>query len=180
MSRATTKSDLIKSANENFDKLWSIINAMSGKQQAAEFDYGDEKLDTAFHWKRDKNLRDVLTHLYEWHQLLSDWVDNNMKGIAKPFLLEPFNWKNYQEMNIVFFERHQKTSLEKSKDMIKDSHKKILALIEKFSNDELFSKSYFKWTGTTSLGAYCVSATASHYDWAIKKLKVWNKAYSKK
>ncbi|MFC2579722.1 MAG: ClbS/DfsB family four-helix bundle protein, partial [Bacteroidota bacterium] len=30
----------------------------------------------------------------------------------------------------------------------------------------------FDWTGTSTLGAYCVSATASHYDWAIKKIKV--------
>ncbi|WP_297115142.1 ClbS/DfsB family four-helix bundle protein, partial [uncultured Porphyromonas sp.] len=27
------------------------------------------------------------------------------------------------------------------------------------------------WTGTSILGAYCVSVTASHYDWAMKKIK---------
>ncbi|MGO3678157.1 MAG: ClbS/DfsB family four-helix bundle protein, partial [Microbacteriaceae bacterium] len=30
---------------------------------------------------------------------------------------------------------------------------------------------FFPWTGTTSLGSYCVSATSSHYDWAIKKIR---------
>jgi hypothetical protein len=29
----------------------------------------------------------------------------------------------------------------------------------------------FPWTGGATLGAYCVSATASHYDWAMKKIK---------
>ncbi len=46
-----------------------------------------------------------------------------------------------------------------------------MALIDTFSNDELFTKGVFDWTGTTTLGSYCISATASHYDWAIKKLK---------
>lgn len=47
-----------------------------------------------------------------------------------------------------------------------------MALIETFSNDELFAKGAFDWTGTSTLGAYCVSATSSHYDWAMKKIKL--------
>ena len=46
-----------------------------------------------------------------------------------------------------------------------------MELIEVFSDEELFTKRFFSWTGTTTLGSYCVSATSSHYDWAIKKLK---------
>ena len=32
-------------------------------------------------------------------------------------------------------------------------------------------KKKYKWTGSTSLGAYLVSATSSHYDWAYKLIK---------
>ncbi|WP_394364849.1 ClbS/DfsB family four-helix bundle protein [Porphyromonas circumdentaria] len=28
-------------------------------------------------WSLDKKLRDVFVHLYEWHQLLLNWVKNN-------------------------------------------------------------------------------------------------------
>ena len=59
--------------------------------------------------------------------------------------------------------------------MLKESHKAILEIIQTFSNGELFSKQIFDWTGTTTLGSYCVSATASHYDWATKKLKAHKK-----
>ena len=38
-------------------------------------------------------------------------------------------------------------------------------------DDELFEKKRYKWTGSTSLGAYLVSATSSHYDWAFKLIK---------
>jgi hypothetical protein len=180
MPRAATKEDLIESANANFEKLWALIDTLSEREQALDFDYGDEKLDSAYHWKRDKNLRDVLVHLYEWHRLLLDWVSNNTRGIEKPFLLEPFNWRNYQEMNVVFFERHQNTPLEKAKELFQASHKDVIATIERFSNDELFAKGRFKWTGPSSLGQYCVSVTASHYDWAMKKLKTWLKALKPK
>ena len=47
----------------------------------------------------------------------------------------------------------------------------LLHFKETFSNEELFTKKAFDWTGTTSLGSYCVSATFSHYDWATKDIK---------
>ena len=74
-------------------------------------------------------------------------------------------------MNVGFWEKHQNTPYEKSKEMVKNSHSEVMELIETFSNDELFSKGHFSWTGTSTLGSYCVSATGSHYDWAIKKIK---------
>ena len=74
-------------------------------------------------------------------------------------------------MNIEFWKKHQDTHLEDSKTMLRDSHKKVMEIITSFTNEELFSKNVFSWTGTTTLGSYCVSATASHYDWAIKKLR---------
>ncbi|HOP45228.1 MAG TPA: ClbS/DfsB family four-helix bundle protein, partial [Flavobacteriales bacterium] len=37
--------------------------------------------------------------------------------------------------------------------------------------EELFEKKRYRWTGSTSLGAYLVSATSSHYDWALKLIQ---------
>jgi len=172
MSRATTKPDLVVSANEQFDKLWKLIDAMSDELQNASFADEMATAGKEAHWSRDKNLRDVLVHLYEWHQLLLNWVNaNHRNGGIKPFLPEPYNWKTYPAMNVEFWEKHQKTPLIEAKKMLKESHKNVMALIETLSNDELFAKNSFAWTGASTLGAYCVSVTSSHYDWAIKKLK---------
>ena len=176
MPRAATKADLIGSANENFERLWVLIDSLTEEQQEQDFTFDPETQDDAFHWKRDKNLRDVLIHLYEWHQLLLCWVESNEKGEEKPFLPKPYTWTNFQQMNVGFFEKHQTTPYKESRQMLKDSHQQVLAMIERFSDAELFEKKHFKWTGTTSLGQYCVSAAPSHYDWAIKKLKVYHKA----
>ena len=179
MSRATTKADLIIAANEQFDKLFKLIDTMSSEQQSATFSCEMFTVGKETHWSRDKNLRDVLVHLHEWHNLLLKWINANCNGETKPFLPEPYNWKTYPAMNIEFCEKHQDTLFIDASRMLKESHTNVMAIIETFSNDELFAKKTFVWTGTSTLGAYCVSATSSHYDWAIKKIKVHIKTSNK-
>ena len=59
--------------------------------------------------------------------------------------------------------------------MLAKSHKEVISLAETFSNEELFSKGVYKWVGGSTLGSYFVSNTASHYEWAMKKLKAHKK-----
>ena len=175
MPRPTTKSELITAAGAGWDKMWEMIGSIPGGAQSVVFNFGnDPKLKEA-HWARDKNIRDVLVHLYEWHQLLLNWVTANRSGEAKPFLPEPYNWKTYGDMNVMFWEKHQNTLYESAETLLRESHGKVVALIETLSDEELFEKKHFTWTGTSSLGSYCVSVTSSHYDWAMKKIKTYQK-----
>lgn len=171
MARPTSKKDLEQVATANYEKLWKLIDAMSEKELNIAFDFADDVKKKEAHWKRDKNLRDILLHLYEWHKLLLNWVETNKNGNKAHFLPKPYTWKTYGEMNAVFWEKHQATTLENARNMLATSHKAVLQLIENFSNEELFTKQFFDWTGTTTLGSYAVSATSSHYDWAMKKIR---------
>ncbi len=171
MPRPNTKADLIEASNANFNKLWEIIDSFSEKEFSTEFDFsGNPKLKEP-HWTRDKNVKDILIHLHEWHKLLINWITKNKAGNSVDFLPAPYTFKTIAEMNVKFFENHKNTSYEQAVEMLKNSHDEVMKLIETFSNEELFTKKYFKWSGTTSVGSYCVSATSSHYDWAVKKLK---------
>lgn len=161
MARPTTKEQLLESSQEGFSKLFALIDSMTDTEQETSFAFED----------RDKNIRDVLIHLYEWHQLLLKWIKANQAGQKANFLPDPYNWKTYPQMNIGFWEKHQDTPLASSVSMLKQSHKEAMDLIKQFTNEELFTNKHFSWTGTTSLGAYCVSATSSHYDWAMKKIR---------
>lgn len=161
MARPKTKEDLINQSALNFKILFETINSLSPKEQETKFLFDD----------RDKNIRDVLIHLYEWHQLLLVWIKNNQSGNSSHFLPQPYNWKTYPKMNIELWEKHQKTPYSQSIEMFKKSHLEVMKVIDSFTNDELFTKKYFSWTGTTHLGSYCISASSSHYDWAIKKIK---------
>ena len=94
-----------------------------------------------------------------------------------PFLPAPYNWKTYGQMNVAFWEKHQLTSYDDAASQLRDSHTRVIAAITPFSDTELFEKGALPWTGASTLGAYCVSATASHYDWAVKKMKTHIKTY---
>ncbi len=175
MGRPTTKTDLCTAAAVNYETLNTFISGLTQQELTTPFDFsGDEKKKEA-HWTRDNNLRDILIHLYEWHQLLLNWVQSNLNGEEKPFIPRPYNWKTYGKLNVEFWRKHQNTSLDEAKSMFRESHAEVMRLAETFSNEELFSKGIYSWVGGSTLGSYFVSVTASHYDWAVKKLKAHRK-----
>jgi hypothetical protein len=90
MARPTTKQGLTEAANGGFGKLWQSVDSMPPQMQNAEFVFEG----------RDRNLRDVLVHLCEWHRLLLNWARSNMAGQAATFLPVPYNWKTYMQMNL--------------------------------------------------------------------------------
>ena len=175
MGRPATKTDLISAANENYEEMNRLIAALTEKELATPFDFSADEKKKEAHWQRDKNLRDVLIHLYEWHQLLIHWVESNRQGDNVPFLPKPYNWKTYGDLNVFFWKKHQSTTPEEAKEMLAESHKKVIQLAETFSGEELFSRGVFSWAGNNTVGSYFVSATASHYVWAMKKLKAHRK-----
>lgn len=175
MGRASTKADMLADATRNYEKLRRVIAEMTEKELTAAFDFSSDDKKKEAHWRRDKNLRDILIHLYEWHQLLLHWVDANRRGENKPFIPAPYSWKTYGDMNVEFWQKHQETPLEQAKTMLNGSHGAVLELAEGFSDEELFTKGIYPWVGGSTLGSYFVSTTASHYDWAMKKLKAHRK-----
>lgn len=175
MPRPKTKGDLLTAAKENYEKLVKLIDGMTEKELNTPFDFSNQPGKKEAHWARDKNVRDVLIHLYEWHQLMLKFPKNNEgvtnSKLAISYLPSEYSWKTYGAMNMMFWNKHQNTSLDEAKKMLAESHAAALALIEKYTNEELFIPKYFPWTGNAALGEYFVSSTSSHYDWAIKKLK---------
>ena len=114
-----------------------------------------------------------MIHLHEWQNLVTVWVSANQAGTLTRFFPEPYTWRNYAALNEQFVRQHQNTTYEAARDLLAASHQHVLGMIEGFSNDELFTKKHFGWTGTTSLGSYFVSATSSHYEWAAKKTRTY-------
>lgn len=174
MARPTTKSDLLQTSEEQFDKLQTLLGTLSEKELAGtfNFDLGKEK---GAHWVRDKNIRDILIHLLEWHKLLLNWVETNQRGEEQSFLRSGYNWRSYGEMNVVFWQEHQSTSYEEALESLLKTHRQVMELAKTFTNEELFSKNIFPWVGGSTLGSYFVSASASHYDWAVKKIRKYKK-----
>jgi Uncharacterized conserved protein len=162
MARPTTKSDLTAAANTQFEKLWILISSMSEGKQNAEFAFED----------RDRNLRDVLVHLHEWHNMVEKWHRIGTLEKGTPAIPgEGYTWRTLPGLNMEIWEKYQTVPLKDAKEKLNNSHQTILKLIESHSNDELFSKGVYKWTKASTLGAYFVSSNSSHYEWAMKKIK---------
>lgn len=171
MARPTTRSALLDAAEQQFAKLAVLVEAMTEIEPNPALDDTPSPAKKGAHWERDKSLRDVLIHLYEWHQLLITWVEANQHGQPRPFLPAPYNWRNYAEMNNELWRMHQTTSCSQAWRLLQTSHGLVIGMAKGFTDEELFEKSHFAWTGTPALGSYFVSSTSSHYEWALKKLR---------
>ena len=166
MPRPTNKIDLLSASETNFKKLLSLVESLSEAQQEAKFDFED----------RDKCVRDVLVRLYEWHLLLINFIQKNLSGERSAFLPQPYNWKTYPQMNVQIWRKHQDTPLCEAKALLAQTHEKVMALTANFSDEGLFTRGHFDFTGKLNLASYVAGSTSSHYDWAIKKIKKHKKS----
>ncbi|WP_058234545.1 ClbS/DfsB family four-helix bundle protein [Devriesea agamarum] len=176
MPRPTTKVELLSAATSSFTKLTTLWDSLSAEQARKPFPQRFREAGSEAHWRRDTCLRDVVVHLHEWHNLVLTWVAANRNGTPAGFFPAPYTWRNYAGLNELFAVQHRNTTYEHARELLAASHHDIVAVIESFSDEELFTKKYFLWTGTTSLGSYLVSATSSHYEWAAKKTRAYVKA----
>lgn len=161
MPRPKTKQELLKLSELNFKKLNEFIDNLPEERQNAEFRAGT----------MNRNIRDVLGHLHEWHLMMERWYTEGMKGEKPAIPAEGYTWKTTPDLNRKIWEKYRDHDLNEIRKKFENTHSRIYSIIEKHSNEELFEKKRYKWTGTTSLGAYLISATSSHYDWALKLIK---------
>ena len=161
MAKPTNKTTLLDLASANFDKLLTFIDGLSDEIRNQNFPEGT----------LNRNIRDVLAHLYHWHLLMLDWYKVGMNG-DKPEIPAPgYTWKTTPELNQWINSKYSATPLKEVRENFEVTHLKMIEIISSHSDEELFTKKRYKWTGTTSLGAYFISATSSHYDWALKLIK---------
>ena len=144
-----------------FDDLNAIIDAIPENARGREFPEGT----------MNRNIRDVLGHLHQWHVMFLEWYETGMQGKKPVMPAKGYSWKDTPALNKKIWEDNRIIDLLEMRNRFETSHQAIREIIEKHSNEELFEKMRYKWTGATSLGSYLVSATSSHYDWAIKLIK---------
>jgi len=156
-----TRKELIQQSQDNYDKLNELINAFSDEQRHAEFLPGT----------MNRNIRDVLAHLYHWHIMLLDWYNIGMTGEQPEMPAKGYSWKDTKRLNRDIWQMYQGHSLEEIRASLNQTHLKLQAIIEEHTDEELFEKSRYSWTGTSSVATYIRSNTLSHYKWALQLIK---------
>lgn len=168
MPRPTNRSDLLEASSTGYAKLIDLVASLDPEHAEAEFPFED----------RDRNVRDVLAHLHQWHVMLLGWYRVGMDG-GKPALpAQGYTWQTLPALNRTIREKFQNVPLDEVQLLLHGSHAEVQGLIALQTDPELFEKRRYHWTGTTSLGAYLVSSTSSHYDWAFRKLRRYTRTLS--
>ena len=162
--------------NDGYAQLNEQIANMSDEEISAPFTFAADQKKCGVRWQNDRCLRDLLIHLHEWQLLMSTFVQNIREGHLKDYLPDAYR-KNYHEMEKMLIEKHQSTTLDEARNLLKQSHEEMLHLAESFSEEELFTKGYYKVTYTTTMAAYFLSVTP--YGQALKILKTHQKSLKK-
>lgn len=166
MARATTRDELLESSDSAFAALGAIVDRLPGEALTAPFPFED----------RDRCVRDVLGHLHEWHTMALSWHEEASRGGTPAIPAPGFTWRTLPALNHEIWLRYQDVDLATVRADLDASHRAVDAVIAAHTDAELFTKRLYPWTGTTSLGAYLLSATTSHYAWASKKLRRFERA----
>ncbi|MEM9983896.1 MAG: ClbS/DfsB family four-helix bundle protein [Bacteroidota bacterium] len=161
MPRPQTKTEIISQSEGQFDQLLFLVASMVPELRQSDFSPGT----------MNRNVRDVFAHLHHWHLLLLGWYKVGMSGEKPHMPAKGYTWKNTSELNLWIWEQYQSHSLNQIFAKLRSSHEEVICLINAHSEEELFEKKRYAWTGSTSLGAYLISATSSHYHWAYKLIK---------
>jgi hypothetical protein len=163
MGRPSSKQELLAAAETEFERLWAAVDLV---------DRGDREQPGACEtW----SVKDLLAHLDEWHDMVLGWEAIGSDGGTPEMPAPGLRWAQTPALNQTIFERTQHDSWDDVANRFRRSYGRVQAVIESYSEEDLFTKKRFGWTGSTSVGSYFVSASSSHYAWASKLIRKWAK-----
>jgi hypothetical protein len=166
MPRPKTKTELLSVSADRYLQLNAMLRGLTQSQRTADFPFDH----------RDRNVRDVVAHLLEWQLMMLRCYEIGMGGAKPDMPAEGYTWKTTPELNAVIWAKYQQTSLDSACKKLGNSHVALLDIIDTHTDHQLFTKRFYSWTGTTSLGAYFTSALSSHYDWALTLIRSFTRA----
>ena len=166
MSRPSSRAELLERAGTEFDALMEAVAAIEPVRRLGPSDYPRG------------SVKDMLAHLDAWHRMFLQWELVGRAGEVAEMPAPGYAWNTTPVLNMEIHERHVTDPWEAVVTSLRDSHAQVIEVIAAYREDELFEKRRYRWTGSTSVGSYAVSATTSHYDWALKHLKRSRKAWA--
>ena len=170
MATPQSKQELLAAIVDSYAKLNEQIGKMTADELAAPFQFANDPKKCGARWIYDQCARDLLIHLYEWQVLMRDFVNNIRNDQQRDYLPDEYR-KNYHEMDKMLVEKHQGTSFGEAQQLLSKTHEEMLQLADSFTDEELFTKGFYRCTYTTTMAAYFVSVTTSPYGQATKLLK---------
>ena len=159
MPRPTTKEQLLAQMHKEHEALVKYIDTLTPEQMAYT------------HPVTKWAVKDALAHLTEWEQMCLGWYKAGLRGQSPPLPAQGFNWAQLPTLNQQIYEKHRDRPLVQVLKQFRASYRQMLKTVEALSEQDLFTPGRYAWTKKNTLGAYFVSATSSHYHWALKEAR---------
>jgi hypothetical protein len=166
MSRPASRDELLARMTTDFDPLIGAAEELAPSLRVGPSGYPRG------------SIKDMLAHLHAWHQLFLGWEAVGRRGEMPEMPAPGFTWRDAPALNMQIHERYQDVPWGSVVADLRDSHERARSVIESYGEADLFEKKRYRWTGSTSVGSYAVSATTSHYDWAMKHLRRSRKGWA--
>lgn len=89
---------------------------------------------------RDRTIADVICHLHEWHVMMEEWYGVGMSGSKPAIPAEDVSWKTLPVLNHRIYDKYKGTKLDDAIALLLQSHKDVMQLVRRHSDEELFTK----------------------------------------
>lgn len=163
MSRFTTKRELLDDVVKERTLLEELLATIPDELKQVEVIDG-------------MTVKDFLAHRTEWGRMAIRWYEEAKAGGTPAVPTEDYKWNQLKELNADIHERFEDTPLRDVEAQFSNVHDRLYRLIEYTTEEELFTKKYYGFTGSSDLATYLNSATASHYRSARRHIQRWWRA----
>jgi hypothetical protein len=119
----------------------------------------------------DWSVKDILAHLVDWEQRFIGWYQAGLQGEIPETPAPGMTWRELPKLNKLIYERYRDRPLEDVLQDFHDSYNKVLKLVEDMSDEEIFTKGFYAWTGNSSLETWIAANTYKHYNWARRQIR---------
>ncbi len=160
MSKYNTKQELVDDIVKERAKLDTLLTAIPESRKTDEVTDG-------------MSVKDFLAHRTEWGRMMIRWYTKAKGGVTPAVPSEKYKWNQLKGLNAEIYEQFKDVPLEEITEQYNAVHDELFALIQTTTDEELFSKKYYAFTGTSDLASYFNSATVAHYRSAAKYIRAW-------
>jgi hypothetical protein len=154
MAKPTTKRQLLADIERERRALEQLLTTLAPERLTQP--------DIVGHW----SVKDVLAHVSAWHQLCIGWYTTGVSNAQPDLPAKGFTWRQLAQLNQHIYEQYREQDLSSILEQFRLSCREIYQFIEGLSEEELFTRNRYAWTGKHALVSYITPNTSEHYRWA--------------